>query len=314
MNWLRSLLLPVEGSTHAREVDDLYMFLVYLSIFFFVLVAGLTLWSVWRYRFKAGRTTPHITDHMGLELTWSVIPLILVMGVFFWGMQGFMQGTVAPGDAMEITVTAKKWVWQFEYADGTRTLNEVHVPVGKPVRFVMGSEDVIHSFFVPDMRVKQDVVPGRYTDVWFTPDQEGLHRVTCAEYCGKGHSDMAARIWVDSPDKYKKWMEDGGDEWKTMTPQAYGALLYESKGCSTCHSVDGSRVQSGGPSWKGIFGRMEKMSDGKELRIDENYIRESINLPQAKIVAGFEPIMPTYQGMLREREMNALIAYIKSLR
>lgn len=312
MTWLRSLMLPPEGSAYARDVDDLYMFLVYLSIFFFVLVAGLAIWSVVRYRRRAGVTTPHTTDHMGLELTWSVIPLIIVLGVFFWGMRGYMNATTAPGNALEITVTAKKWVWQFEYPDGTRTLNEVHIPVGKPVRFVMGSEDVIHDFYVPTMRVKQDVVPGRYTDVWFTPEKEGLHRVACAEYCGKGHSDMAAKIFVDNPDKFKKWMEEGGDEWKTMTPQAYGALLYESKGCSTCHSVDGTRGQ--GPTWKGLFGKMEKFSDGKEYKADENYLRESMMLPQAKIVAGFEPIMPTYQGLLREREINALIQYMKSLK
>ena len=314
MTWLRSFLLPVEGSVHARDVDDLYLFLVYLSIFFFTLVAGLAIWSVVKYRRRPGRKTPHITDHMGLELAWSIIPLIIVMGVFFWGMRGFMNATVAPGNALEITVSAKKWVWSFEYPDGTRTINEVHVPVGKPVRFVMGSEDVIHSFFVPTMRVKQDVVPGRYTDVWFTPEMEGLHRVACAEYCGKGHSDMAAKIYVDSPEKYKKWVEEGGDEWKTMTPQAYGALLYESKGCNTCHSVDGSRVAGGGPTWKAMFGQSVPLSDGKSVLADENYIRESIVNPQAKIVAGYEPIMPTYQGLLRERELNALIVYIKSLK
>lgn len=314
MNWLRSLMLPIAGSAYARDVDDLYVFLVLLSVFFFVLVAGLAIWSVVRYRRRPGVITPHITDHMGLELTWSIVPLIIVMGVFFWGVRGFLNATVPPGNAMEITVTAKKWVWNFEYPDGTRTVNEVHLPVGKPVRFVMGSEDVIHSFFVPTMRVKQDVVPGRYSDVWFTPEVEGLHRVACAEYCGKGHSDMAAKIYVENAEKYKHWVEEGGDEWKTMTPAAFGKLLWESKGCNTCHSVDGSPMAGGGPSWKGVFGNMQTMSDRQQVMADENYIRESILNPQAKIVMGFEPIMPTYQGLLRERELNSLIAYIKSLR
>lgn len=314
MNWMRSLMLPMAGSVHAREMDNFYIFLVLLTTFFFVLVAGLTVWSVVRYRRRPGVITPHITDNMGLELTWSVIPLLILMGVFFWGVRGFLGATVAPGNSLEITVTAKQWVWSFEYPDGTRTVNEVHVPVGKPVRFVMGSQDVLHSFFVPTMRVKQDVVPGRYTDVWFTPDVEGLHRVACAEYCGKGHSDMAAKIYVDSQEKYQHWLEEGGDEWKSLSPAAFGKLLYESKGCSTCHTVDGSRMAGGGPSWKGVFGRMEMMSDHKQYLADENYIRESILNPQAKIVMGYEPIMPTYQGLLRDRELNALIAYIKSLR
>jgi cytochrome c oxidase subunit II len=312
MNWLRSYLLPPQGSAYASEVDDLFMFLVYLSIFFFVLVAGLAIWSVVRYRRKAGRTTPHTTDHLGLELTWSIVPLIIVIGVFFWGFHGYMKAQIAPNEALEITVVAKKWVWQFEYPDGTRTLNEVHLPVNKPVRFIMTSEDVLHDFYVPEMRVKMDVIPNRYTELWFQPDKEGLFILTCAEYCGKGHSDMMGKVFVDSDEKYKKWVEEGGDEWKTMTPEQYGLLLYESKGCSTCHSLDGSPMAGGGPSWKGIFGATHKMADGKEFKVDENYIRESIMIPGAKIVAGYENIMPVYQGLLREREINALVNFVKT--
>jgi cytochrome c oxidase subunit 2 len=312
MNWLRSLLLPQQGSAYAHDVDSLFMFLVYLSIFFFTLVAGLVIWSVFRYRRKPGRKTPHITDHLGLELTWSIVPLVIVMGVFFWGFRNYIQSQVAPNEALEITVTAKKWVWSFEYPDGTRTLNEVHVPVNKPVRFIMTSEDVLHDFYVPDMRVKMDVVPNRYTEVWFQPTVEGLHQLTCAEYCGKGHSDMRGKIYVDSEAKYQKWVEEGGDEWKTMTPAAYGQLLYESKGCSTCHSLDGTRMQGGGPSWKGIFGKLEHMGDGKDYKVDENYLRESMMVPSAKVVAGYDNIMPVFQGLLREREIGALIQFIKA--
>jgi cytochrome c oxidase subunit 2 len=310
MNWLRSLWLPPQGSAYAAEVDRLFLFLVWMSIFFFTLVAGLAIWSVIRYRRRPGRTTPHITDHLKLELTWSIIPLVLVIGIFFWGMHGYMEASVAPNESLEITVTAKKWVWQFEYPDGTRTLNELHVPVNRPVRFLMSSEDVIHSFYVPDMRVKMDVLPNRYTELWFEPTAEGLHRLTCAEYCGKGHSDMAAKIWVDSDAKYKKWLEEGGDEWKTMSVHDYGALLYENKGCATCHSLDGSRHE--GPTYKGIFGHTVTLADGKQVKVDENYLRESMLDPAAKVVAGFEPIMPTFQGMLREREIKALIEFIKA--
>ena len=311
MNWLRTWLLGPSGSAYATQVDNLYVFLVFLSIFFFVLVSVLAIGSVLVWPRKEGRKTPHITDHVGLELTWSIVPLLIVIGVFFWGLQGWLQYTVAPNEAMEITVVAKKWQWAFEYPDGTRTLNEVHVPINKPVRFIMTSEDVLHDFFIPSMRVKHDVIPGRYTEVWFNPNVEGLHTVACAEYCGKGHSDMAAKIYVDTPEKYAKWVLEGGDEWKTMTPQEYGMFLYQGKGCETCHTLDGTRLAQGGPSWKGLFGKMEKMSDGKEYKVDENYIRESIVNPGAKVVAGYENVMPTFQGLLREREIRALINFIK---
>jgi cytochrome c oxidase subunit 2 len=305
-------MLPPQGSAYAGEVDTLYMFLVYLSIFFFVLIAGLVFWSVFRYRRRPGRKAAHITDHLQLELTWSIVPLIIVIGIFFWGVEGFMKSRVPPGDAMEITITAKKWVWQFEYPDGTRTINELHVPLNKPVKFLMISEDVIHDFFVPDMRVKHDILPNRYTEIWFQPTVEGLHVATCAEYCGKGHSDMHAKLWVDNEEKYKKWVEEGGDEWKTMSPHDYGMLLYESKGCSVCHSLDGTRHD--GPSWKGIYGQPVELSTGKTVMVDENYVRESIMDPQAKVVKGFEPVMPTFQGMLRERETKALIDFIKTVK
>lgn len=311
MDWLRSIMLPPQGSSYAGEVDNLYMFLVWLSVFFFLLVAGLALYSVWRYRYRPGRVTPHITHSLPLELIWSIVPLLLVVGIFFWGLNGYLRYIVAPGQALEIQVTAKKWLWQFEYPDGTRTINEIHVPVGKPVRLIMTSEDVIHDFYMPTMRIKHDIVPDRYTEVWFQPTQEGLHLATCAEYCGKGHSDMQAKVWVDSEAKYQDWIQNGGDEWKTMSPAAYGRLLWETKGCSTCHTLDGTRSQ--GPSWKGVYGHMVTMGDGKSYKADENYLRESILQPQAKIVEGFEGIMPTFQGMLREREISALIAFIKTL-
>ncbi len=312
MNWFRSLFLPTQGSAYAKDMDSLFMFLVFMSIFFFLLVAGLVFFSITVYRRKPGRRTPHITDHLGLELAWSIIPLILVMGVFFWGFRDYMKTQVAPNEALEITVTAKKWVWAFEYPDGTRTLNELHLQVGKPVRFIMTSEDVIHDFYAPEMRVKMDVIPNRYTELWFQPDKEGVFHLTCAEYCGKGHSDMKANIIVDSEAKYKHWVEEGGDEWKTMKPVDYGRLVYESKGCATCHSLDGTRMQGGGPSYKGLFGRMEKLTDGKEVKVDENYLRESMLVPGAKVVAGYENIMPVFQGLLREREIAALITFIKA--
>ena len=250
MNWLRSLMLPPEGSAYARDVDDLYMFLVYLSIFFFVLVAGIAIWSVVRYRRRPGVVTPHTTDHMGLELTWSIVPLIIVMGVFFWGMRGFMNATTAPGNALEITVTAKKWVWQFEYPDGTRTLNEVHVPVGKPVRFVMGQRGRHPRLLCPDHARQAGRRPGPLQRRLVHPRNRRaasrrLRRVLRQGPFRHGREDLCRQ-----PRQVPEVDGGGGDEWKTMPPQAYGELLYESKGCATCHSIDGTRGQ--GPSWKGI--------------------------------------------------------------
>ena len=309
-DWIRSIVVPVQGSAYAGQVDRLYLFLIWLTIFFFVLISGLLAYFVFKYRRRtADDVTPNITHHNGLEAAWTLLPLAIVMVIFFWGFHSYMEAQVSPADAMEIQVTAKKWVWTFEYPNGMRTLNELHVPLGKPVKLIMTSEDVIHSFYVPTFRIKQDVVPNTYTQLWFQPTEPGMHRLLCAEYCGKGHSDMGGKIFVDDEKKYKDWLENGGDAGKNMPLAQFGALLYESRGCQTCHSLDGSRGE--GPSFKGVFGHGVKLSDGKSVAVDENYIRESILQPQAKIVAGFEPIMPTFQGMLREREISALVEFIK---
>ena len=311
MNWLRSILLPVAGSSHASKVDDLFLFLLIVSAFFFLLISGLVAYFVFKYRRR--RNAPresYPTHNLRLELAWTLIPLALVIGIFFWGFNGYMDSTVSPGNALEIQVTAKRWIWQFEYPSGVRTINELHLPVGRPVKFIMSSEDVIHSFFVPSMRLKQDVLPNRYTELWFEPTVPGLHTLFCAQYCGKGHSDMLAKIYVEDEAKYRNWLETGGDEGKAMPLKDYGALLYDSRGCSTCHSLDGSRGQ--GPSFKGVYGHPVLLSEGKSVLADENYIRESILQPQAKIVLGFEPIMPTFQGLLRPREINALVEFVKA--
>jgi cytochrome c oxidase subunit 2 len=284
-----------------------------ISIFFFLLIAGLLAFFVVRYkRQRPNEVTPHITHNFFLEVTWSVLPLLIVIGIFFWGFHGYLRANIAPGESMEIQVNAKKWVWSFEYPDGTRTINEIHVPVNKPIKLVMTSEDVLHSFFVPNFRVKHDVVPGRYTEVWFQATVIGTHQVFCTEYCGKGHSDMLAKVIVDDQATYEKWLAEGDELMKTMPLPELGKLVYENKGCSTCHSLDGTRGQ--GPSWKGIYGQVHTMTDGQKITVDQNYIRESILEPQKHIVQGFEGIMPTFQGLLRERELQGAIAYIKSLK
>ena len=308
MEWLRSILLPIQGSSYAHEVDDLYMFLIWLSVILFVLIGGLAIYSMVRFRYRPGVVTPHITHHNALELTWTILPLILVIWIFFWGFKGYLKASVPPGDAMEIQITAQKWNWTFEYPDGNRAINELHIPLGKPVKFIMSSQDVLHDFFVPDMRVKHDILPNRYTEEWFTPTVAGLHRVACAEYCGKGHSDMAAKIYVDNEADYEKWLETGGVD-PNMPLDKLGEILYQSKGCATCHSLDGSKGQ--GPSWKGIYMTMQPLSNGTSVMADDNYIHESIMVPGAKIVRGYENIMPVFQGLLRDRETAALIAFIK---
>ncbi len=312
MNWLRDWMLPSQASAYGRDYDFMYMSLVAFSAFFFLLVAGLLFFFVVRYRRKPNDgPTPHITHNLTLELVWSIIPLMLVIGIFFWGFHGYMNASVAPGDALEIQVTGKKWLWTFEYPDGMRTINEIHVPVGKAVRLIMTSEDVIHSFFIPDMRIKQDVVPGRYTEEWFRTEKPGFLQVFCAEYCGKSHSQMMAKIYVDDAAKYAEWLEKGDEETQKMPLKDLGKRVWENRGCKECHSVDGVRGQ--GPSFKNIWGTQAKLSDGKSALVDANYVRESVIMPQAKIVAGFEPIMPTFQGLLREREILGVIEYIKSL-
>ena len=312
MNWFQNWMLPKAAATHAGDVDGLYMFIVYLTIFFFFFNGALILYAVrrWRRRSK-GEITPHITHDTRLELIWSLIPLVVVMGIFFVGFHGYVKAWVAPNDSIEIVVTGKKWVWQFEYPDGTRTLNDLHVPLGKPVKLVMHSEDVIHSFYVPGFRLKRDVIPGRYTELSFTATEPGRQQVFCAEYCGKGHSDMMANIYVDTPEQYATFLREGDEQVRQMPLKELGRLVYENKGCATCHSIDGSRGQ--GPSLKALWATRVKGADGREYVVDANYIRESVLKPQAVVVQGFEPIMPTFQGLLREREIQGVVEYIRSL-
>ncbi|WP_031501001.1 cytochrome c oxidase subunit II [Bryobacter aggregatus] len=313
MTWLRNLFLPNAASIRASDVDDLFMFVMYLNLFFFFLILGMVVLFVIKYRRKSQtQKTAHIEHNTFLELSWSVIPLILCMVVFFWGFNSYMQATVAPDGAMEIQVTAKKWVWTFGYPDGSVGIGKLWVPVNKPVRMVMHSEDVLHAFYVPAFRVKADVLPNRYTEVWFQATEVGDYVIPCAEYCGKGHSEMRAYVKVVSQQEYEKFLEEGDPDEKGKPPEELGALLYTNFGCSACHSIDGTKGQ--GPSWKGIYGQQHKMTDGKIITVDENYIRTSILQPQAEVVEGFQPIMPSFQGQIRERQLVALIAYIKSLK
>jgi len=247
---------------------------------------------------------------MALELTWTVIPLILVVVIFVFGFKGYLDMSTPPANAYEILVEGQKWNWSFTYPNGYIDSN-LHVPVDRPIRLVMGSQDVIHSLYIPAFRVKMDVVPGRYAKAWFEATEPGEYDLFCAEYCGTSHSDMIAHVVVHPVGEFETWLEKASNFLETMTPVDAGRKLFQVRGCQQCHSVDGSAKT--GPSMLGIFGRQENFVDGSTLAVDENYIRESILEPQAKIVAGYEPVMPTYQGRLSDPEIMAIIEYFKSL-
>jgi cytochrome c oxidase subunit 2 len=312
-SWIRSLVMPVEGTAYAHQVDSLYLFLIYVCIFFFVLVTGLLAVFIIRYRRRSpGGSTPQITHNRGLEIAWTVVPLALVMLIFFWGLRTFMQAAVAPADAEEIHVTARQWMWQFEYPNGVRAINELHVPLDKPVKLIMTSEDVIHGFYVPTFRLKQDVLPDTYTQVWFTATDPGVHVLECTQYCGRSHSQMLGKIYVDDPASYRKWLATGGEAGKGVPPVQWGRTIYETRGCATCHSIDGTPGQ--GPSFKGIYGHTVSIAGGRTMVVDENYIHDCILTPDKNRVAGFPPIMPTFQGILNNRDIDGVIAFIKSLK
>lgn len=315
MGWFlaeKGLMLPPQASSVAPAVDSLFKFIFWVSAFFFVLIVALMLVFVIRFRKRPGYTKPpHAPTHnTALELTWSGIPLILVIVMGVWGFKVFLDINTPPANAYEIQVTGQKWKWLFTYPNGY--VDEVlHVPQDEPVRLVMTSEDVIHSLFVPAFRIKRDVVPGRYTKIWFRATKAGRFQVFCAEYCGTGHSDMLTYVEVHEPGGFERWLEAASNLLNTLPPAEAGRKLYQSRGCSQCHSVDGAGGI--GPTFKGLFGHEVVLKGGTKAVADENYIRESVLEPMAKIVAGFEPVMPTYKGRLKDQEITAIVEYIKSL-
>ena len=305
--------LPTRGSTVAKDVDALFYFLTYLSTFFFVLIVAVMIIFVLKYRRKEGtaRAEGGKAHNVWLEATWIVVPTIIVIIIFVWGAKVYLKMTVVPAEALEIKVTAQKWFWSFDYPEGGTTVNELVVPVDKPVKLLMSSRDVIHSLFIPAFRVKRDVLPNRYQITWFQATATGEYNLLSAEYCGSKHSSMTGIIRVLNNREYMAWLEELSFAGEGFTPLEYGEKLYTSKACNTCHSIDGSA--GNGPSFFKVFNNEVKLDDGSTHSADENYIRESILIPTKRVVAGFQPIMPTYQGLLKDREIDALVAYIKSL-
>src|ERR1700752_3379735 len=259
-----------------------------------------------RYRHRRGVPAEQIEGSIPLELTWSIIPLLVFMAIFFWGAVVYFKGRTPPRDSTEVYVVAKQWMWKLEHAEGQREINELHVPVGRDVKLIMTSQDVIHSFFVPAFRMKQDVVPGRYTVAWFRATKPGTYHLFCTQYCGTQHSGMIGSVVVMEPAQYELWMSGG-----SIGPlSASGEKVFAELGCATCHRPDG---QGRGPNLQGLFGKTVQLEDGRTVTADENYIRESILDPGSKVVNGFKPVMPTFQGLVSEEQLNALVAYVKSL-
>lgn len=308
---------PIQASAHASAVDGLFNFIMYLCIFFFVLIIGAMVYFIVKYRRKGDgpeRTSPIKGNHT-LEIVWSVIPGILLVLIFVWGFKDWLAIAVVPANAMEVRVTGQKWNWTFTYAKEGIVSPDLVVPAGQPVKLVMTSKDVLHSFYIPDFRIKRDVIPGKYTVLWFDPAEEATHQIYCTEYCGTEHSKMLSKVKVLSSAKYEEWIANGGEEGGSSgVPLAEkGKRLYEQRGCVACHSVDGSRKV--GPTWQGLFGKPHQFADGSTLAsVDENYLRESILVPGAKVVAGYANVMPSYQGQLNDKQIESIIEYIKTLK
>lgn len=300
---------PAEASSLAGEVDRLFGFTVLYSVFFSVLIAALIFYLGWRYR---RRPASEAEGHAGaapasLEIVWSVVPFAILLATFYWGVDVALQLVRPPADADEYFVVGRQWMWKVQHPDGAREINQLHVPLGRAVKLTMTSEDVIHSFYVPAFRVKSDVIPGRYTTAWFRATRPGTYHLFCAEYCGTEHAGMIGQVVVLEPNEYEKWLS--GSRWE-QRPAASGEELFRAHGCPTCHRPD---TAARAPILDGLFGETVVLQSGETVTADEAYLRESILRPAAKVVKGYQPVMPAYEGQLSEEEILLLITYVRSL-
>src|SRR3954454_19790207 len=311
-------LWPARASTAAGNVDALYIFLLIVSGMMTLLIfAALVIFAA-RYRHRKGVLAEQIEGSIPLEITWSIIPLGVFMVIFAWGAVVYYKEPTPPRDATEVYVVAKQWMWKLQHAEGQREINSLHIPVDRDVKLIMTSQDVIHSFFVPAFRQKQDVLPGRYTVTWFHPTKAGTYHLFCAEYCGTQHSGMIGRVVVMDPAEYQQWLRGerrsgaAGEGATEGTPPfaVAGESVFTKLGCQTCHAGGQGQL---GPSLAGLPGSTVQLAGGGRATADDDYIRESILNPQAKVVAGYNPVMPTFKGLVSEEELLQLITYIKSL-
>ncbi len=304
--------LPKSGSNATQQhVDPLFDYIMWVSIISTLLLFGLMVLFILKYRAANRHVKPAgASDHnTALELLWSIGPLPVVLAMFGWGFQGFVALRTTPKDAYEIHVTGQKWKWLFDYPNGY-TDDVLHVPVGQKVRLVMTSVDVVHSFGLPGFRTKEDVVPGRYTELWFEPSTPGEYPVFCDQYCGTSHSGMITKVVAHEAADFENFLAQAALKIDQLPPVELGEKMFNQQGCAACHSLDGSPKT--GPTWKGLFGRTETMSDGTKVTVDENYIKQSILEPQAQIVQGFPPAMPTFKGKLSDKKIEGIIAFIKA--
>jgi cytochrome c oxidase subunit 2 len=306
--WEGFPLFPEQASTIAEGVDHLYLFLVGLTAFFSVLIFSVIFYFAIRYRRRSDDERPEpIHGSMALEGFWSFVPFVIVMVIFGWGASLYFINSRPPEGAMELSVVGKQWMWKIQHPAGRREINELHVPVGTAVRLTMTSEDVIHSFYVPAFRTKMDVLPGRYTSVWFQATRRGEYHLFCAEYCGTEHSRMGGTVYVMEQVDYDRWLSGAGPG-ESMA--SLGERMFTQLRCDGCHRADST---GRGPSLDNVFGRIVALTGGQTVVADQAYMRESILNPRAKLVAGFDPVMPTFQGQVSEEQVMQLIAYIRSL-
>ena len=301
-------LFPPEASTSAQQVDALYFGLTLVSLFFMAVIFLPIIWFSIKYRrgSAADRSNPSSGSNW-IESGWTIGPIILSLGLFTWGALVYFRIERPPANAIEVQVVGKQWMWKLQHAEGKREIDELHVPVNRPVVLKMTSQDVIHSFFVPAFRVKQDVVPGRYTSEWFKATRTGEYHLFCAEYCGTQHSGMIGRVVVMEPAAYERWLKSGEP---TESIALDGRKLFHDRGCSGCHAPN-SKFHA--PLLEGIYGKPVPLSNGAVVTADDQYLRDSILQPAKEIAGGYENIMPTFKGHLTEEEIMQLIAYIKSL-
>lgn len=299
---------PEQASTIAKSVDDLYFFLTAITLFFTALIFSIIFYFMLKYRRRSPDERPQaIEGSFPLEVLWTAVPTVLVAVIFVWGSTLYFRNSEAPKGSLEIFVTGKQWMWKVEHPEGQREINELHVPLGRPVKLTMTSEDVIHDFFVPAFRVKKDVLPGRYTSLWFEATKVGSFHLFCAQYCGAYHAGMIGTIIVQTPEEYESWLA-GGAPGESM--EQAGAKVFQSNGCPTCHVADGTGL---GPSFLGVYGNPVKLTNGQTVSADDAFLRECILQPAARRVAGFAPIMPSFQGQLTEEQLNNLLAYLRAL-
>lgn len=301
--------IPESASTISGRVDALYFYLCGVTLFFTLLISGVLTFFVIRYRRRTPFEIPRpIAGSHKLETLWSIIPFLIAMSFFVWGARVYFAQYRMPKDAMEVYVVAKQWMWKFQHSTGQREINELHVPVGRKIKLIMTTEDVIHDLFVPAFRIKADVVPGRYTAQWFEATKPGRYHLFCAEYCGMNHSGMGGWVIVMEPTDFDNWLAGNVNQQSAATA---GQQVYQSLGCVSCHGANGEGGR--GPALLGLFNGQTQLNNGQVVIADENYVRESILNPQAKTVSGFGPIMPSFQGQVTEEQLMQLTAYVKSL-